>query len=101
RESEAHDAAAAPPTNFNNIVPLSQHNITPQTVFYDRNHKERERRSSPHERRRSATDDKKPHTITDALLDASTTIDNDSDPRQKLRRSRSQRSNRNGEQPQT
>lgn len=95
RMKESGEDNVTPPSD---VIPLSQHNVTPQTVFYDKSQAGKERRTSSHERRTSAGD-KKPHTIADALLDASTTIDSDPDPRRKLRRSRSQRSNRDAGTP--
>ena len=59
-----------------NIVKLQDLNITPQTIFFENNTK------NPPKRRARSSDTtqkdahrNKPHTIADALLDASTTID--------------------------
>src|SRR5699024_4872552 len=72
------------------IVPLTQYGVTPQTVFFDKNQDINPRRGSlsmPHSVR---NEEQRPHTITDALLDASTMIDNVPNNRRKHLRSRSQ-----------
>jgi len=67
------------PSPFNNIMPLKNLNITPQTIFFETQKKKvkSHRRASSSEqrhahKRKHAT---APHTIADALLDASSTID--------------------------
>lgn len=74
---------------FLSAIPLSKHGITPQTVFFDKTQKPRPSRSSPEKPRRRHVPDGKMHTIVDALLDASTTIDSDGTSRRRTARSRS------------
>nr|KMM66326.1 phosphoinositide 3-kinase regulatory subunit 4 [Coccidioides posadasii RMSCC 3488] len=58
------------------IVPLSQYDITPQTVFFDKKQGPRQQHSQPPARGTYPSDgERKTHTIADALLDASSTID--------------------------
>ncbi|KAI5304315.1 Serine/threonine-protein kinase [Ascosphaera pollenicola] len=70
-------------------IPLSEHGITPQTVFFDKTQKARPSRPSPEKPHRRHVSDGKMHTIVDALLDASTTIDSDGTSRRSTARSRS------------
>lgn len=68
------------PSLLNNIVSLKEMNVTPQTIFFESYTKKRSsrRRASPSERASSGSRKPSPtvpHSITDALLDASTTID--------------------------
>ena len=65
---------------FNKVFPLKNLNVTPQTVFFEtRPKKTRSRRRAASEQPRADSTKNKqdlaPHTITDALLDASTNID--------------------------
>ncbi|KAK2744841.1 Serine/threonine-protein kinase [Myotisia sp. PD_48] len=74
---------------FAEIVSLAQHDITPQTVLFDKKQGLKQRPtttkpSSPDQDARRA------HTIADALLDASTTIDSLNDNRRKNSKQRSQ-----------
>jgi len=80
---------------LNNIIPLTQYGVTPQTVFFDKNQTVRQRRASLGKQQQTATNtgERKPHTIADALLDASTTIESAQSARRKHQRSRSQRQN--------
>ena len=62
-------------TRFNSIVNLKELSITPQTVFFE----DREGKKQKNESRRFShgifqTSSKTPHTLADALLDASSTI---------------------------
>ncbi|PLB44459.1 hypothetical protein P170DRAFT_368053 [Aspergillus steynii IBT 23096] len=80
---------------LNNVVALTQYGVTPQTVFFDKNQNVKPRRDDHALSRNGPTepsrpDERRPHTITDALLDASTTIDNAPNGRRKHLRSRSQ-----------
>lgn len=79
---------------LNNIIPLTQHGVTPQTVFFDKNQSVRQRRASVGKQPAATNNgERKPHTIADALLDASTTIESAQSARRKHLRSRSQRQN--------
>ncbi|PLN86730.1 hypothetical protein BDW42DRAFT_158414 [Aspergillus taichungensis] len=73
-------------SSLNNIVALTQQGVTPQTVFFDKNQNIKPRKSSVS---KGEPRERKPHTIADALLDASTTIDN-GNTRRKHQRTRSQ-----------
>lgn len=66
---------------LNNIINLRNIGITPQTVMFD----EQQLMDDPHRQTKSSPsgDDNAPHTIADALLDASMTID---DPLSRKRR---------------
>ncbi|KAL4925117.1 ubiquitin-binding serine/threonine protein kinase VPS15 [Aspergillus undulatus] len=77
-------------TSFNDVLALIDRGITPQTVFFDRSQNAKPRRNSLGRPPSTRAEAGKPHTITDALLDASTTIDNTSDSRQRHGRSKSQ-----------
>ncbi|EXJ75182.1 VPS15 protein kinase [Cladophialophora psammophila CBS 110553] len=59
---------------LSNIIPLNQINVTPQNVFFDSRQPIRENTSGPRRtQRRSRVDER--HSLADALLDASTSID--------------------------
>lgn len=77
-------------STLNNTIALTQFGVTPQTVFFDKNQNIKPRRASVGKPESIKTGDNAPHTITDALLDASTTIDNAPGARQKHLRSKSQ-----------
>ena len=77
-------------TSLNDFIPLTQHGVTPQTVFFDKNQNIKPRRGSLGRPESDKDGEQKPHTITDALLDASTTIDSTPNSRRKHLRSRSQ-----------
>lgn len=76
------------PSHLNSILLLKEMNVTPQTIFFEtqkRKSKSR-RRASDGEHHTSASKDKPdigPHTIADALLDASATIDDPLSQRKK------------------
>lgn len=75
------------------IISLSQHGVTPQTVFFDKNLNEKPRNASLERntsRTRTSLDDHRPRTIADALLDASTTIERSPSAHRKHIRTRSQ-----------
>lgn len=74
---------------LNNVVTLIDYGVTPQTVFFDRSQNVKPRRNSLGRPRTTRAEDNKPHTITDALLDASTTIDNTTNSRGRHPRSKS------------
>lgn len=87
RKKDVDSSAVAPLTE---IINLTQHDITPQTVFFDR--KQGPRKSpSPHIKPQVAPRENKTHTIADALLDASTTIETTDEARRKNSRSYSRR----------
>ncbi|KAK1139209.1 Serine/threonine-protein kinase [Aspergillus melleus] len=82
------DAAVSP---LSNVVALTQLGVTPQTVFFDKTQNIRPRRDDyAMTRNESSRPDERRHTITDALLDASTTIDRAPSSRRKHLRTRSQ-----------
>ena len=68
------------PSRLNNIVTLKEVNVTPQTIFFEtRQKKTRQRRrispdDHPHRDGRKLSPGPVPHSIADALLDASSTI---------------------------
>ena len=76
REPEPEDVLPSLTT----ILRLKEMNVTPQTIFFEiRKVKSKPRRRASHNEHRSPSTRSElsatPHTITDALLDASTTID--------------------------
>lgn len=87
RQSREIDANATPP--MNEIVSLTQHGVKPQTVFFDKEIKDQSRITSLNENDGDA-DDSRPRTIADALLDASTTIEQVPNSHRKHLRSKSQ-----------
>lgn len=76
-------------TSLNNIVTVSQDDVSPHTVFFNKKQGAKQRHTSPRKTRQDP--DMKSHTVADALLDASTTIDGDAVSRRKHVRSKSQR----------
>lgn len=91
------------PLHLNNIVSLKEMNVTPQTIFFESHNKkiQIDRRAS-HSDHGSSRSRKRspavPHTIADALLDASTTID---DPlaQRKTSNVKARKDRLHGEQP--
>ena len=68
------------PSPLNNILRLKEMNVTPQTIFFEtQKSKSNEHRSDRTKSKPNTT----PHTITDALLDASTTINDPLSQRKK------------------
>ncbi|ERF74363.1 hypothetical protein EPUS_02050 [Endocarpon pusillum Z07020] len=61
-------------STLNSVVSLNQINVTPQNVFFDNKVPLREKRDTGQHRLDHVGDGRRPHTIADALLDASTTI---------------------------
>jgi phosphoinositide-3-kinase, regulatory subunit 4 len=59
---------------FNNIMSLNQINVTPQNVFFDTREPIREVKGRPKSQMQTHRNIKEPHTIAEALLDASTTL---------------------------
>ena len=59
---------------LNNIMPLNQINVTPQNVFFDTREPIREVKDRPKSQIQLQKNVKEPHTIAEALLDASTTL---------------------------
>lgn len=88
RQSRDVDADSSPPVH--DIISLSQHGVTPQTVFFDKNVNEKPRNHSADRNQSPRPDDSKPRTIADALLDASTTIERSPGAHHRHLRSRSQ-----------
>ncbi|EPS33016.1 hypothetical protein PDE_07977 [Penicillium oxalicum 114-2] len=92
-ERQSRDMESEASLPLSDIVSLSQHGVTPQTVFFDKNLNEKSRRTS-HQRNASqarvSLDDHRPRTIADALLDASTTIERPSSSHRKPINIRSQ-----------
>lgn len=84
RRPKGGDGASV--SSMNNILVLKEMNVTPQTIFFEVRKKGRirRRRSQEHQFRSSGNaTSNTPHSITDALLDASTSIDNDPGQRNK------------------
>ena len=59
---------------LNNVIALNQIDVTPQNVFFDSRHPIRENRSGPRRTPLASRKDER-HSLADALLDASTSID--------------------------
>ncbi|KAG2421150.1 hypothetical protein HFD88_000766 [Aspergillus terreus] len=87
RQTSEFDNGTSP---LNNVITLAHCGVTPQTVFFDKNQNNKSRRSPSARTETSRTADRKPHTITDALLDASTTIDTSPGSRRNHLRSKTQ-----------
>ncbi|KAJ5334437.1 hypothetical protein N7452_006840 [Penicillium brevicompactum] len=88
RQSRDTEGQASPP--LNDIVSLTQHGIKPQTVFFDKELRDQPRRVSLDGHDGNPTDDTRPRTIADALLDASATIERAPSFHRKHLRSKSQ-----------
>ena len=71
------------PSNFNNIIALKDLDIIPQTVLFD-NDKEVFEKAQVKGGEISANEERQPHTIADALLDASTSEDGHLSHRKRL-----------------
>ncbi|KAL4918366.1 hypothetical protein BDW62DRAFT_67937 [Aspergillus aurantiobrunneus] len=87
RHIKDHEGGVSP---LNNVVALVDYGVTPQTVFFDKSQNVKARRNSLGRPPTSRAEDNKTHTITDALLDASTTIDHTTYSRRRHPRSKSQ-----------
>ncbi|KAL4872879.1 hypothetical protein BDV12DRAFT_127448 [Aspergillus spectabilis] len=90
RQSKDHESGSS---SLNDAVALIDYGVTPQTVFFDKNQNVKARRNSLSRPPTTRAEDSKTHTITDALLDASTTIDNTTNSRRRHPRSGSQMPN--------
>ena len=77
--SKPREGAGGSMSHLKSMINLKQLNVTPQTVFFDEDQKSAEKGSRP---RGDYGDNKASHTITEALLDASMTI-NDARVRQR------------------
>lgn len=88
RRTNEVDISATP--TLSNVILLSQHGVTPQTVFFDKKQNIDDRRPSLGKGQANGGE-KKTHTIADALLDASTTIDTAPTTRRRHVRSQSSR----------
>ncbi|KAJ5584833.1 uncharacterized protein N7459_004633 [Penicillium hispanicum] len=88
RRSRETDTGSGP--LLNDIISLSQHGVTLQTVFFDKNLNEKPHTASGDRTQSPKPDESKPRTIADALLDASTTIERRGGAYHKHLRSRSQ-----------
>ncbi|KAL2869199.1 ubiquitin-binding serine/threonine protein kinase VPS15 [Aspergillus lucknowensis] len=75
--------------SLNSVVALIDYGVTPQTVFFDKNQNVKPRRNSLTRFQTNRAEDRTTHTITDALLDASSTIDNVPNSRRRHPRTRS------------
>lgn len=71
---QSREAEADPPS-LGEIISLSQNEVAPQTVFFDKHLNEKPRNVSVDRSETPTPEDTKPRTIADALLDASTTIE--------------------------
>lgn len=87
---QARDVNEDSAVAFNDIIRLSKHDVTPQTVFFDKNLNEKSRNASLDRTESRAAEERKPKTIADALLDASTTIESSPSAHRKHIRTRSQ-----------
>ena len=82
------EGAGVQHAHLNSIVKLKEINVMPQTIFFE-SRKQRRSSSRPHSHGASSTSTARkpssstPHTIADALLDASTTIDDPQPQRKK------------------
>lgn len=78
RRSKEGDGVPASP--LNNILSLKEMSVTPQTVFFEVRTKSKVRRRRSHDEHQFKSNGNEPpnapHSIADALLDASTSIDN-------------------------
>ncbi|KAH3187848.1 hypothetical protein KXV92_005162 [Aspergillus fumigatus] len=83
---ESDDAVSS----LNNVIALTQYGVTPQTVFFDKQQSVKPQGPPLPKVDDAGLGESKPHTITDALLDASTTIDSASHTRRRHLRTRSQ-----------
>ena len=74
--TKPREAISAPPSPLNDVLKLKEMDVTPQTIFFESNRKQGtvQRRLS-HDGSQASSFKEKPHTIADALLDASATID--------------------------
>ena len=68
------DVASSMPSNLNGLIMLEDFNVTRQTIFFEVKRK-KSQHHTPHTKMQSDLSSKVPHSIADALLDASTTID--------------------------
>lgn len=75
---------------LNDIISLSKHEVTPQTVFFDKNLNENPRTATLERVESRVPEERKPRTIADALLDASTSIERSPSAHRKHIRTRSQ-----------
>ncbi|KAH8700818.1 hypothetical protein BGW36DRAFT_375073 [Talaromyces proteolyticus] len=85
RSSRSSDVAET--SNLNNLITLAQSGVTPQTVFFDKNQGIKQRRLSTDYEPTQGHKGTKTHTIADALLDASTTINSQAAAPQRHHRS--------------
>lgn len=78
------EVISAPPSRLNDVLKLKEMDITPQTIFFEHNRKSgKAQRGSSIDGSQASSFKEKPHTIADALLDASTTIDESAAQRKK------------------
>ena len=93
------EATSAPPPHLNDVLNLKELDITPQTIFFETHRKEgKAQRNSSQDGSQASSVKEKPHTIADALLDASTTI-NDSLAQRKKSYVNSWKERSNGNEP--
>lgn len=92
----AKDSDAGSASALGNIIKLTQYGVTPQTVFFDKTPNAKPRRASLGGKGSHTPDDQRPKTITDALLDASTTIESAPGAHRKHFRSKSKRRRERG-----
>ena len=91
------EPAGGTPSPLKNIVKLQDLELTPQTIFFeDRSKKPDEKRRHSSSNAENGESRSRPHTLADALLEASATIDETAAPRQRSQTS-SSRSKTNGE----
>ncbi|KAJ5184099.1 hypothetical protein N7492_001715 [Penicillium capsulatum] len=87
---QSRDVEADTSHPFADIISLSQHGVTPQTVLFDKIASEKSRTASLERDESPLPHPSRPSTIADALLDASTTIERGPKSHQKHLRSKSQ-----------
>ncbi|KAL9110181.1 MAG: hypothetical protein Q9227_005241, partial [Pyrenula ochraceoflavens] len=90
---QSRDMQLSSVVDFSSVIPLNQINVTPQTVIFENPLKVKSPPGPPE--RRSKDNFEKPQTVADALLDASTTIEN---VPSKRRKAQSKRMSQNGTQ---
>jgi len=72
---KSREQSAREVSQLNNVIVLKDLNVTPKTIFFDEKQALDTRSNSSQEVGHGEGIRKRPHTIADALLDASTTID--------------------------
>lgn len=95
---KSREQSAREVSQLNNVIVLKDVNVTPKTIFFDEKQALDTRSNSSQEVGHREGGEKRPHTIADALLDASTSID-DTLARQRKSNMNSRRESRNDRPP--